>query len=325
MNDKLELIRTSGETINADLICFFENTQNNKRYVYFTLNEIVGSGPSATVKIYVGKAKQNDVNLDAPINDADWEYLKGVMGEVLKGTANPSIKYLNISALTDKTLISEKVIAMPTTYDYINKHRDLYNSSISSESSSEVLTPVVETPQVTPADTPVVSAEPTPVVETPIEPIIPSVQVPVEPVVVTPSEPTVNEVVESTNANMMPINIENIERKYQEMAESLNKLKEQEIEAAKRYNATLELSSMHNEQHAEYVANEQSKEVAAVEPAPVIDVPTEPVSMPVEPAMGTPVAPIVEPTPIEPTPVIPSALIANNSIETNWFDMPNQG
>ena len=329
MNDKLELIRTSGETIQTDLICFFENIQNNKRYVYYTLNEMVGSGPSATVKVYVGKVRQNDANLDMPITEEDWESLKGIMGEVLKGTPNTTIKYLPISALADKTLVSEKVIAMPTSYDYISKHRGVYASSAaSSEESGEVITPVVEAPA--PIETPVVEAP-----SVPTEPVVPVENpIPTEPVVSVPIEPTpvVEPVVEApmveptpiasesvpqeaTNADLKPINIEEIEAKYAEMIETINTLKNQEIEAAKRYNATLELSSMHNEQHAEYVANEQNKEITSTEP--IVNVPVE--STPVEET------PTIEPTPIEPTPIIPATPVASNDIETNWFDMPNQG
>ena len=77
---------------------------------------------------------------------------------------------------------------------------------------------------------------------------------------------------------------------------------EEELEAAKRYNATIELSAMHNEQHANYIANEQNKEIDTVTP----------IETPIEPEAVTPVIP-------EPT-VAP--ITSPTDIETNWFDMP---
>ena len=120
-------------------------------------------------------------------------------------------------------------------------------------------------------------------------------------------EPVVQEVISEPQvapvdnaSNMMPIDLVEIEKKYEEMIATINRLKEQELEAAKRYNATIELSAMHNEQHANYVASEQSKETVVNS------------------------APSVEPTPVEtvvPEPV--QTQVSNpTDIETNWFDMP---
>ena len=82
------------------------------------------------------------------------------------------------------------------------------------------------------------------------------------------------------------------------MIDDINELKNREIEAAKRYNATLELNAMHNAQHASYVQSEQSVSESTIKP-------------------------IVEPTPIVATPIEPQ--VNNVDIETNWFDMQPQG
>lgn len=342
MNEKIKLTRFNGTTVDADLICFLEDTTSGKRYIYYTLNEIVGSGPSSTVKIYVAKMKQNDASLDVQISDNEWNSLKGYMGEVLKGTVNPALKYLPISEISDFNIVSEKVIAMPTSYDYVNKHRGVYAEAVGT--AGEQITPApIANPL--PEPTPVIEPAPSAPVENPVpiapemppiaepqpaevktEPSTPEI-VPVEPIPVVPVVPEpVNTPIENTvpiapevppvvetpqpetpstvtpaDVELKPIDIGEIERKYSEMLETLNKLKNQEIEAAKRYNATIELSAMHNEQHASYVANEQNKEII---PGPI-----EPIPSAVEPA------PITPEVPTAPAP-------STGDIETNWFDMP---
>ena len=355
MNDKINLTKTNGTTIEVDTICFIEDTTNSKRYIYYTLNELVGTGPSSTVKIYVGKVRQNDANLDAPITDEEWGKLKGYMGNALKDAPLENVKYLPLSQLTDAAITDEKVIAMPTSYDYVNKHRGIYAQAVATDENTvgdvATVTPVVPQEPVAPVEpTPI---EPTPVpMETTPEPIIqeptpivpepimsPETQAPVMQEMGTPAvesegipsvEPTPVENNDTpvppveNQANLNPIDINEIEAKYAKMIEDINNLKAQEIEAANRYNSTLELNAMHIEQHASYVANEQNKEVNAPMPdATPNPFPTvEPTPVAAEPA-----APSVEPAPTS-GPIIPESAPAPTNpqdIETNWFDMPIQG
>lgn len=377
MNEKINVTKMDGTIVNADIICFIENNNTKKRYLYYTLNEIVGAGAGSTVKIYVSKVKQDNPALDTPITEEDWDTLKKYMGDSLKGVSNPEVKYLPLAELGTPTNVSERAIAMPTSYDYINKQRGLYAQSIATDETSgedtSVLTTVqepaateltVETTPVAPA-APTVSepvpepapiVEPTPAIETPsvVEPT-PTVEettapvppiteptpvapepAPVEPAIepeVAPMEPTpqveqpatLNQMLaqnflenatdESTDATsnhaavLEPIDLKTIEDKYAEMIAQVNKLKEQELEAAKRYNATLELNTMHTEQHTNFVQNDIKENI---QPAPAVDVTPTAVEMPAS-----------EPTPVqqpgiqEPTPVTPQ------NIETNWFDMPS--
>ena len=294
MNEKIKLIKTNGTTVEGDIICFLEDTTSSKRYIYYTLNEVVGVEPSSTIKVYVAKVKQND-ETDGLISEEEWIKLKGFMGEVLKDTENATIKYLPISLLTDPTIVDEKVIAMPTMYDYISKHRGVYANKVATmevEPAPVVSEQTIEVaPEMTPEVAPISETtivEPTPV-DVPVSEPAPVVQEEVAPVTDT-VEPIVNSPLE-------PIDITQIEEKYNKMIEDINKLRTDEIEAAKRYNATLELSAMHNAQHASYVQSEQT----AVESTPSS----------------------IEPTPVAPTPIEPQT--NNIDIETNWFDMPQQG
>ncbi len=398
MNEKININKTDGSSIMADLICFIENTTTGKRYIYYTLNEVVGAGTNSTVKIYVSKIKQDNPTLDAPITEEEWGALKGYMGDALKGNSNPSVKYIPMSELVNPTSVSERAIAMPTSYDYINKQRGIYATSVAGagtdagtqntpipeatnpapapvqeptplESSPSPapaptitptpvepgpavppLEPVAPTPEPTPAPTvtPVVEApvsapvEPPITPEAPVAPIEPA-QPPIGPTAPlkveepTPAVPPISndntETGDSSNpstAVLKPIDINEIEAKYAEMSKNLENLKNLEIEAAKRYNATIELQEMHNEQHASYIENEQAK-VTPIAGSPIV----EPTPAPITPApapapevgpVPTVTPGIANPAPIEPTPVTPvtpePVAAAPADIETNWFDMP---
>ena len=335
MNEKIKLIKSNGTVVEGDIICFIEDTSSSKRYVYYTLNEMVNAEPSQNIKIYVAKVKQNDMT-DTPISEEEWSKLKGFMGDVLKDVESPTVKYLPQSELVEPTIVDEKVIAMPTMYDYISKHRGVYATKVASMVSEPTL--VVDAsenvaPEVVPTQIETPTIPEAPVVDTPMEqvaplteenPIVPDAtaqKVPsVEPQIITPevqpvveenevpisepikeSEPVVLEPTPSSQS-LERIDIASIEKKYDEMIASITELRNKEIEAANRYNATLELSAMHNAQHADYVQSEQTPETAntpALEPTPI------------------------QPAPIEPEPIAPQ--VSDINIETNWFDMQPQG
>lgn len=365
MNEKINITKSDGASVSADIICFVENIASGKRFVYYTLNEIVGTGPSSTVKIYVSKVKQDNPALDVAISEEEWGKLKGYMGDALKDNTNAEIKYIPLSELTNPVSISERAIAMPTSYDYINKQRGIYAQNVATTNATSQtavqeplqadptpVTPVAEpaptpsleaTPSVEPvptgpAVTPSDPVQPTPVAPTP-EPIQPTQveptpavpnPLPVEPAPVTPVQTAP---VQDNQVKMDPIDIPSIEKKYAEMIDEINKLKEKEIEAAKRYNATIELSAMHNEQHANYVQNEQIKEVspAPVEPVVAPTAPTQvveqvtpqPTPAPApQPGPITSPAPAVEPAPVTPVVPEPAPATTPQDLETNWFDMP---
>lgn len=356
MNDKIKLTKADGLTIDTDIICYIQNVKSGKKFLYYTLNEVTGAGPNSTVKIYVANIKQDNPALDIAITNEEWDALKGYMGDALKGTVNPDVKYLPIEELQNPVEVSERAIAMPTSYDYIAKQRGKYAEAIASAEPANITpaepisAPVVEAspapvmptePQVQPEATiePALTLEPTPVA--PVEPTPVPEPAPVaspEPVVEEPTEPLTTptpevSIVENTSSaangevgmgtELSPIDITAIEARYKDMFDTLNKLKEQELEAANRYNATLELSDMHKEQHASYVQNEQMKEAmnnptfesATIEPT----VNPAPVETPIANPTPAP-ATTIEPTPAPISEIQPAP--APQAVETNWFDMP---
>lgn len=316
MNNRINITKVDGTVVQADIICLLENIQSGSKYAYYTLNEIIGAGTNSTVKIYVSKEMTGEPAKDLPITDQEWQELKGYMAESLKDVKNPNVLYLPIQETF--TSVSDKAIAMPVNYDYVNKQRNLYMDEV----NKAVQTPEPVTTSVEPAIEPVpvepvapaieeVQAVPelqpiaptiteevniTPEVVTPVavEPVITPEIIPIEEQPVVPEVTPVAPVNDNPGTVLQKIDLAEIEDKYAQMFDELEQLKEHELEAARRYNATIELSEMHIEQHASYVANEQTKEAPQ---------------------------PMVEPTPVVPEPII-SNPAPTTSVETNWFDMP---
>ncbi|HBA37890.1 MAG TPA: hypothetical protein DCY94_04125, partial [Firmicutes bacterium] len=170
MNEKTNIIYADGRQVQADLICYIENVANNKRYVYYTLNETVGTGANSTVKIYVANIKMNNPALDTEITADEWGTLKGYMGDALKDNANPNIRYISPAEMgPNVTIVSDRAIAMPISYDYINKQRGIYATAIAvptaEPSAPATSEPVPEVSEPTPAPEPAPVVEPTPMIQ----------------------------------------------------------------------------------------------------------------------------------------------------------------
>ena len=94
MDTKVKLQRVNGEIIEADIISYFELQNTGKRYVFYTLNEIVEND---LVKMYVSEV--GNVNMLAQtMADEDWTTLKSIMKSILTGHENPNVKYLKWEA-----------------------------------------------------------------------------------------------------------------------------------------------------------------------------------------------------------------------------------
>ena len=94
MDTKVKLQRVNGEIIEADIISYFELHNTGKRYVFYTLNEIVEND---LVKMYVSEV--GDANMLAQtMTDEDWTTLKSIMKSILTGHENPNVKYLKWEA-----------------------------------------------------------------------------------------------------------------------------------------------------------------------------------------------------------------------------------
>lgn len=89
MNTNIELKRANGETINAELISYFEYVPTNKKYIFYTLNEKV---ENELVKMYVSEV--SDGALSDKMTDDEWTNIKEIMKSILTANNNDKIKYL---------------------------------------------------------------------------------------------------------------------------------------------------------------------------------------------------------------------------------------
>lgn len=91
MGTSIELRKTNGEIINAELVSYFELASTAKRYVFYTLNETIENG---LVKMYVSEISNDGNTLANQMSDEEWTNLKSIMKSMLTGNENPNIKYL---------------------------------------------------------------------------------------------------------------------------------------------------------------------------------------------------------------------------------------
>jgi len=93
--DKLEIRKSSGEAVNAELISFFELTDINKKYIFYTMNEIVETD---LVKMYVAEAliDEQGLKIGPKMTEEEWVNLKSIMKSILTGNRDPRVKYLEI-------------------------------------------------------------------------------------------------------------------------------------------------------------------------------------------------------------------------------------
>ena len=79
MNNQITVIDNQNQQINVDCICYFLNNKNNKKYLFYTKNEIVQDG---LVKMYV--AEENN-GVATEITTDEWNDLKLIMQDIIKG------------------------------------------------------------------------------------------------------------------------------------------------------------------------------------------------------------------------------------------------
>lgn len=93
MNNLIELKKLSGEIIKAELISYFYVASMNKKFVFFTNNEIVEND---LIKMYVATVLDNDMNINQDITDEEWNNLKNIMKQILTGNVTDDIRYLDV-------------------------------------------------------------------------------------------------------------------------------------------------------------------------------------------------------------------------------------
>lgn len=87
--------KDNGETFEAELICYFELVDVQKKYLFYTLNETVENG---LIKMYVTEVSAEGVIVSQDMTDEEWLKLKSIMKSMLKEENDENIKYLEWEA-----------------------------------------------------------------------------------------------------------------------------------------------------------------------------------------------------------------------------------
>lgn len=94
MQNQITII-TNGVSQNAELISYFELAPVGKKYLFYTLNEMVENN---LVKMYASVAENNGnvFTLAQEMTDEEWNNLKNVMKTILTGGSDANVKYLYV-------------------------------------------------------------------------------------------------------------------------------------------------------------------------------------------------------------------------------------
>ena len=104
MNNQINIIDNQNQTVKVDNICYFLNGSNNKKYLFYTKNELVQDG---LIKMYV--AEENS-GISNEITQDEWSALKLIMQNIIRGSELADLKFLSIQ--DGIKLCPEKVIAL---------------------------------------------------------------------------------------------------------------------------------------------------------------------------------------------------------------------
>ena len=91
----IDIKKSDGNTINVELISFFEVVNLKKKYVFYTMNEVVENDLK---KMYVAEMVDTaaGATIGQKMTDEEWTNLKAVMKSILTGARDPNVQYLNI-------------------------------------------------------------------------------------------------------------------------------------------------------------------------------------------------------------------------------------
>lgn len=91
----IDIKKANGETITAELISFFEVVNIQKKYVFYTLNEVVEND---LVKMYVAEVTEteNELIVGQKMTEDEWTNLKSIMKSLLTGANDPNIRHIEV-------------------------------------------------------------------------------------------------------------------------------------------------------------------------------------------------------------------------------------
>ena len=91
----IDVTKSDGTVINVELISYFLLASVNKKYIFYTMNEVVENDLK---KMYVAEVVDTaaGVTVGQKMTDDEWTNLKSVMKSILTGTQDPNVQYLTV-------------------------------------------------------------------------------------------------------------------------------------------------------------------------------------------------------------------------------------
>ena len=91
----IDVKKADGTVINVELISYFQLANLNKKYLFYTMNEVVENDLK---KMYVAEVVDTagGVTVGQKMTDDEWTNLKSVMKSILTGTQDPNVQYLAV-------------------------------------------------------------------------------------------------------------------------------------------------------------------------------------------------------------------------------------
>mgnify|MGYP004527799363 FL=1 len=95
MRKKVTIHDINGQTFEADVVSLFKYIPSNKKYMFFTKNEIL---ENSLVKMYISEIilESGNIKLENTMNDEEWNSIKEIMRNILTGKQNTNIEYMEV-------------------------------------------------------------------------------------------------------------------------------------------------------------------------------------------------------------------------------------
>lgn len=183
MNESVQIINKNGDAMYAEAIAYIQLSTNNKKYLFYTLDEKVDND---LTKIYIAEASDTPGELN-PISDDEWNDLRTKMVKMSHKEEVQEATYLNMN-VSNFYVGEAKKLAITSVAKQTFKDAQSSHTMIGDQS---------ETPVVTGEST-FITQEPAPVAEpvatqesifaNPPQPVVENVEVPSQEAVQAPTE-----------------------------------------------------------------------------------------------------------------------------------------
>ena len=93
--NNVKIKKSSGETLEVELISYFKVVNIGKKYLFYTQNEVVEND---LIKMYVAEIVDSSegIVIGEKMSEEEWTNLKSIMKSILTGSIDGNIQYLRI-------------------------------------------------------------------------------------------------------------------------------------------------------------------------------------------------------------------------------------